>query len=286
MDKYFDVGQYLKDLETENKQKWEKTSVTDIYRINLGGIYTQTPHWVKITGGIVAVYADMINSSAVNVNRYRQNKVRGRIFDIFTGGLARIFHDFEVVHLDIEGDGVLGIWNGGDDRFKAFCAAVTFRSYMEEWLTRFVKNEVKDLDEIGVRIGIDEEEAIVKYVGVRDDKNLVWAGGPVTSASKLCKIHTFKDQYGNELTPSSHIAVSDRFFDKVCEIEEIRMSCGCRESGETIGQKTDLWKSYPVPENMKDVLAFEKYYVLTSKWCPKCGTDYCQKILSNVKIKE
>ena len=91
MEKEFDVHQYLVNLEQENKEKWDKTHVTDSNQINLETIYTQTPHWIKITGGIVAVYADMINSSVVNVAKYRQNIQRGRIFDIFHWRIGKNF---------------------------------------------------------------------------------------------------------------------------------------------------------------------------------------------------
>ena len=190
-----------------------------------------------------------------------------------TGGLVKIFHDFEVIHIDIEGDGALGIWNGGKDRYKAFCAAVTFRTYVGDWLANFVSKQVKDLEPIGVRVGIDEEVAIVKYVGVKGfDKNLVWAGNPVTTAAKLCKIHTFKDSSGNEMKKESHIAVSDRFFEKIRSVDEIERSCGCN-NGDFTGEKNFPWNSYSVPKDEKENLDFENYYILTSQWCTRCGKN-------------
>lgn len=282
MNNKVDILNYLEDLKKENKEKWEDTSVTNTKRINKDNIYKMTPHWLQIDDGVVAVYADMINSTSVNISKYRHTKTRGQIFEIFTGALAKIFHDFDVVHIDIEGDGALGVWNGGDDRLKALCAAITFRTYVGDWLSDFVSKVVSDVDKIGVRIGIDEEVAAVKFVGVRgEDQNLVWAGEPIPSASKLCKLHNFYDENGGEIDQISHISVSDRFYNHIKSIDEIRLSCGCSGDG-LVRDKTPIWKEIEIPDNEKENFGFEKYDLLITRWCPIHGNEYCRAILSHI----
>lgn len=266
------INEYINEFIDDKKDQWEEEiTFTEVIEIpDPDKIRLEKPHWYKIKN-IVAVFADMSGSTSVNVKKYRNPKTRGRVYEAFTGALVPIFKLFDVEVVDIQGDGVLGIWCGDKARYPAFAAAVTFKTYVNKWLADWVKIKTNDDVDIHVHIGMDEFEVYVKYIGLRGEmKNRVWAGEPVPIASKLC-----------DLAERNELLVSQRLYEAF-KLEEIYLSCGCKydESGNrTNGDKRKLWEEIVLEDDLKELFGFETRWKLTSTWCDIHGSEFCRIIM-------
>lgn len=266
-----EVNEYLKELKDQNIETWEKeVKITEVEKIP-EEVRLQVPHWYKIRN-VTVVYADMCNSSSVNVKKYRHASTKGKIYEAFTGTCVRIFKEFEVREMDIQGDGILGIWDGPKSRYLAFSAAVTFKTYVNQWLSKWVKDKIDPELDIQSHIGMDEYEVFVKYIGMKgENKNQVWAGEPVTIAVKLCQKAT-----------ENQLVVSDRLY-QAFNLDEIYLSCSCTDDpdnpGKRIqGDKTNLWEEVQFLEEDVEFFGFDKAWLLKSQWCEIHGNEFCRII--------
>lgn len=264
------INEYLDDLIDEKIAQWEEdVTIQEVNVIpNPDKIRLEKPHWYRINN-VVAVFADMSGSTSVNVKKYRHPKTRGRVYEAFTGALVSIFNLFNVNFIDIQGDGVLGIWDGEEARYLALAATVTFKTYVNRWLADWVKKKTSDEVDIHVHTGMDEYEVFLKYIGLRGDmKAEVWAGEPVPIAAKLCS-----------QAQKNEIIASDRIY-QAFKLDEIYLSCGC---GGKDGVKSPLWEEIGLDEEKQELLGFEKVWKLESNWCKIHGGEYCNQIINGAK---
>jgi len=140
----------------------------------LDEIPIQNPnHWIKIKK-VICVFVDMKNSTALSAEI--PSKETARAYQLFTETAVKIFKELDASFIDIKGDGVFALFNSCKPH-TALSAAVTFKTYVEEcFLPRFSNKETK----LGVHIGIDSKDVLVKRLGVMrtDWQNPVWAGKP------------------------------------------------------------------------------------------------------------
>ncbi|SIR06447.1 Adenylate and Guanylate cyclase catalytic domain-containing protein [Alkalispirochaeta americana] len=248
-------------ISTQNKNYELATSIQVVNKIpETDNIPIEKPnHWLKVPD-VICVFADMINSTQLSASKH--DKSSASIYQYFTGTIIKIFHEMNAKYIDVKGDGVFALFDKGDE-YKAFAAAITIKTFIEEEFTKKVGKKTKI--NIGGHIGIDQKTVLVKKIGLKrsggrtDRQNEVWAGKPINMAAKLASF-----------TQPRELLVSDRFFAKI-KNELVRKSCDCS------GNKEDLWEEIDLMHDTK--FDFNTAYKLKSIWCSKHGKEYCSEIL-------
>jgi class 3 adenylate cyclase len=218
-------------------------------------------HWLRIPD-VICVFVDMKDSTKLSA--FHHDKTTAGLYRLFTGAAVRLFNEFDAPYIDVKGDGAFALFNS-DQPHVALAAAVTFKTFVQEV---FIPNSKRVTDiPLGSHLGIDQRTVLVKKLGIKrldgrtDRQNDVWAGKPVNMAAKLASRST-----------STELLVSDRYFENLTN-DKATISCGCPK-----GPRVPLWSEVNLQnETMFD---FDKAYRLTSVWCAKHGSDFCNDLVA------
>ena len=233
--------------------------------------------WLQIPQA-TAVFADLKGSTALNATDGPHDAALA--YTYFIRAMALILDRFSSKYIDIQGDGIFGLFSGQGSMFQAAACGVTMRTLVErEVAVRFDNDTASDW-KLTAGIGIDSGTLLVRRLGLRGTKeNEVWAGKPVNMAAKL-----------SALADSNQVAVSERVFAQYEKASKLRQraliwSCGC--NGETegdgldadLGTTTHLWEKKQIPEGTG--LDFGHMYKLSSRWCVIHGSEFCEALVGN-----
>ena len=236
-----------------------------------GGVWFQIPQ-------VTAIFADMKGSTELTSTA--SPRVAARAYTYFIRGMAVILERFSARYVDIQGDGIFGLFSGKGSAFYAASCAITMRTQVERDIAvRFEKETSADW-ELRAGIGIDQGRLLVRRLGLRGTKqNEVWAGKPVNMAAKL-----------SSLAGPNQVAVSERVFNfyenaSILRQRALIWSCGCnggthegRGLDDEIGATTNLWKETTAPNDLG--LDFDTVHRLNSAWCKIHGAEFCEAIVT------
>ena len=235
--------------------------------------------WWRITN-VTAVFADLKGSTKMSVEETRRDAAVA--YTLFIRAMSIILDRFDARYVDIQGDGVFGLFSGPSSRFLAAACAVTMRTEVERVVDPLFRRDTSADSELTVGIGIDEGTVLVRRLGLRNVKlNEVWAGKPVNVAAKLSSV-----------AEQNQIVVSDRVFGQYRRSSMLRQraliwSCGCdngrRGGGLAIprARTTNLWRESPAPDDLG--LDFFRIHRLNSPWCRTHGAEFCEAMVSGRK---
>lgn len=249
------------DIFNQRRTFEERSSIPDTTEIPI----QDKTRWFRIRN-IICLYVDMLGSTQLSAST--NEEATAGAYQLFTGTAVAIFDRFEASYVDVKGDGVFALFNGGQP-YRALAAAVTFKTFSKEEFVPKVK-QATGLT-VGCHIGLDKKLVLVRKLGLKrhaersDRQNEVWAGKPVNMAAKLAA----KSADGEML-------VSDRFYESITD-DRARYSCGC-DKGQATGTKSLLWKQIDLAGDTK--FDFQFAYCLASQWCSKHGSEYCEKLLT------
>ena len=226
---------------------------------------------------VTAVFADLKGSTALSSSV--SPEASALAYTYFIRAMTVVLERFSAGYVDIQGDGIFGLFGGQRSMFHAAACAITMRNRVEKVVVvRFNKDaSVKWKLEAGV--GIDQGMLLVRQLGLRGTKrNEVWAGKPVNMAAKLSSV-----------AGPNQVAVSDRVFagyERAARISQQALiwfcGCGGRNRGPglcaTIGQASKLWAKQAAPKNLG--LDFGSVYTRKSGWCEQHGAEFCEAILT------
>ena len=230
---------------------------------------TNSGVWYQIPQ-VTAVFADLKRStelSAVN-----SPKAAARAYTYFIRAMAVILNQFDAKYVDIQGDGIFGLFSGKDSRFIAAACAITMRTEVEREVA------VPTDWDLTAGVGIDHGTLLVRRLGLRGTKqNEVWAGKPVNMSAKL-----------TSLAGPNRVVVSDRVFKQYEGASKLRKrallwTCGCDGDIQgpgldaPAGQTPYLWEKEAVSEDLG--LDFQYFHRLESKWCKIHGSEFCETII-------
>ena len=226
---------------------------------------------------VTAVFADLKGSTKMSATESRTDAAVA--YTLFIRAMAVILDRFEARYIDIQGDGIFGLFSGQGSRFLAAACAITMRTEVQRTVdTGFQRHTSADSD-ITVGIGVDEGTLLVRRLGLRGTKqNEVWVGKPVNVAAKL-----------SSEAESNQVVVSDRVYQHYERASMLRQcaliwSCGCsngiRGSGLNVamGQTSPLWKRSPALTDMG--FDFAHLHRLNSPWCAIHGAEFCETIVT------
>jgi class 3 adenylate cyclase len=254
------VNQFVDDVST-NARKDLTTPVEIIEAATfpkLRELYVDARKWHRIKN-VVAVSADLKNSTSLSFGKYVNTSAR--LYEASTGSAVRIFSRFDPEFIDIQGDGLFGLFHGELAFERAFCAAVTLKTFSERSLERMIDEVFSDtFPDTGFKIGMASGTLAVKKVGVRGTNEPVWAGKPVNWAAKCA-----------QKADRHQLIVTSAVWDKLSKNDYIAYSCGCPD-----GTPKQLWKEIEVEKLDKHGLC----RLLLSNWCETHGDEFCQAILN------
>jgi class 3 adenylate cyclase len=232
--------------------------------------------WLEIPN-VSCVYVDMVGST--EISRFCKDEVMGRIYQAFTGGAVKIFHELDARYIDVRGDGAFALFNE-TEVYRALVAAVSVKTYFGSYLAPKIKT--KHGLAIDAHLGIHRGDVLVRKVGIErrgaasERHNEVWAADTVSTASKLASLG-----HGDRLLAS--LADYEQLTDK-----KATHSCTCGRDPDgnpttTDGPSNRLWK----PLNLTDLrqiqfvpdLPGEEVMVLEVSWCKVHGREYAGALL-------
>ncbi|MBK9697234.1 MAG: hypothetical protein IPO80_07505 [Propionibacteriaceae bacterium] len=192
--------------------------------------------WLKIPE-VVAVVADLRNCSQLGTGRHDVSTAK--IYQSSVDGAVKVFHDFDANFIDIQGDGGFGLFWGDSAYERAFCAAVTVRSFsallVKQLETKYGGSG--SFPETGFKVGMASDRVLVKTIGTPRDvaeQEAVWPGRTVNHAVK-CAQSAARHQ----------IVTTERVWNHFKENDFVTTSCGC-SNGVPGSDVTDLWKEFEI----------------------------------------
>ena len=234
--------------------------------------------WVQVDE-VVCVYFDL--SSSTKILKDYGDKISVKIFDSYIQSATRIFKNFECSYLDIQGDGGFALFSG--DRYiqRAMVSAITLKTLLSRSyagnlndLVKKMKSKINLCSKIGAHIG----KILAKKSGIRGENEILWLGGLVSVASKICGLkrenaELFKGDLGEKIK-SDILKISEDLYQEILQLncsDYLMKSCNC-------GNKVGLWEELEFKHNFYEV---DKIYILETKWCEKCGDTFSKAILED-----
>ena len=230
--------------------------------------------WFRIPN-VTAVFADLNSSTALST--FNDPKDAAYAYTYFIRAMTATLNEFSAKYIDIQGDGIFGLFSDADSQFLAAACAVTMRTLMEREVAVRFRRSASGNWNLTAGIGIDRGTVFVRQLGIRGiARNEVWAGKPVSTAAKL-----------SSLARSNQILVSDRVFNQYSQFprerrQAILQSCGCQ--GGVRGRGLDLsaihatllWNIGKVPKSLG--LDFADFHRRQEPWCRHHGPEFCQMV--------
>lgn len=220
--------------------------------------------WLKIPD-VVAVVCDLKGSTALSFNRYGQTSAR--LYEAVTGNSVRVLTRFDAAFIDIQGDGMFGLFHGERAYERAMCAGITLKTLSQKHLIPAIQQweEASDrFPDTGLKIGMHSGVLVVKKVGVKvrggeEWKEPVWAGRPVNWAYKCA-----------QAADANQLIATQSVYGKFEDNDYVTHSCGCG------APPAPLWKDFPVHRLPQDKVPTK---LLGSAWCDVHGDEFCEAIL-------
>ena len=237
--------------------------------------------WFQIRN-VTAVFADLKRSTELNANVGAQQAAVA--YTYFIRAMTVILDRFEAGYIDVQGDGIFGLFSGPNSHFNAAACAITMRTQVEREVDARFRKTTSGNRKLKVGIGMDRGTLLVRRLGLRGSKmNEVWAGTPVNMAAKL-----------SSAAGPNQVVVSERLFSEYEKGSKLRQralmwSCGCK--GRTRGPGLDLptsdaellWQRAPAPGNLG--LDFNHLHRLRRPWCPAHGPGFCEALVTGKRSK-
>jgi len=223
--------------------------------------------WIKLPE-VVAVVCDLKGSTHLGTGKH--DKSTARIYKSGVEGAVRIFHEFGANFIDIQGDGGFGLFWGERAHERAFCAAVTIRTFSERHFVSRLEARWPEAPATGYKVGMHVGRTLVKRIGTRrvvSEQEAVWAGKPVNYAAKCA-----------QSAERHEVVVTQAVWDRLKDNDFIAFSCDCND-----GPEAHLWSDKTVETLPDDEQAV---VVLTAPWCLTCGPSFCEAIMDGHTQRE
>ena len=232
--------------------------------------------WWRIPN-VTAVFADLKGSTALSASVPRESAAIA--YNYFIRAMTVVLEKFSAGYIDIQGDGIFGLFGGQRSMFFAAACAITMRTQVEKAVAIRFKRDASNEWDLTAGIGVDRGTVLVRRLGLRGTKqNEVWVGKPVNVAAKLSSV-----------AGPNQVVVSDRVFNGYEGTGELRRRaliwfCGCprgnRGAGLVVaeGETSNLWAKRTAPKNLG--LDFTSVHKRNSGWCEKHGAEFCEAILT------
>jgi class 3 adenylate cyclase len=223
--------------------------------------------WMRVTDA-VAVVADLKSSTKLGLGKNARSTAS--IYEAALKPVVDIMVDFDAGWVPIQGDCVMGVFWGERAMERAFCAAVTVKTFSEKTLVPRLEKKWPEAPATGFKVGMATSQVLVKRIG-RPNSNyqaLVWPGKALNYAVKAA-------QSGDV----GEMIVTGSVWDSIEGNDYIEFTCECTDPSR------GLWGDRLIDKlDHDDVEATGR--CLTSTWCDMCGEDFCAAILDGKTQRE
>src|SRR6266700_6235177 len=217
--------------------------------------------WHKLTDA-VAVVADLKNSTKLGTGKWAASTAS--IYEASTGGIVKVFDQFDADFLAIQGDGAFALFWGERRYERALCAGITIKTFSREMVARLEKRW-PDLPETGFKVGVASSRLLAKRIGTPRNpaqQEPVWAGKAVNYAAKAA-----------QGTDRHIMVVTGSVWDRIEKNDYLAISCPCG-TGPSLG----IWEDTEI-ERLPDGDPEAQGRALTAAWCRVHGEEYCAAVL-------
>ncbi len=224
--------------------------------------------WHKLTDA-VAVVADLKNSTKLGTGKWAASTAS--IYEASTGGVVKIFDQFDADYLAIQGDGAFALFWGELRYERALCAGITIKTFSRDMVTR-LENKWPNLPETGFKVGVASSRLLAKRIGTPRNpaqQEPVWAGKAVNYAAKAA-------QGANR----HELIVTGSVWDVVEKNDYLAVSCPCR-TGPSLG----IWADAEI-KRLPDGDPEAQGRLLSACWCETHGEEYCAAVLDGMRQRE
>ena len=252
-----DLDDHVKGEMALNPEIIEKGDALDV-----GALPISARKWHKVDE-VVAVVADLKGSTNLGVGKHAASTAA--IYEAATGGLCKIFDEFDSDFVAIQGDGAFGLFWGDMRMERAICAGITVKTFSQKQLITRLEGKWPDLPSTGFKVGIAVSKLLVKRVGVprTDHQEPVWAGKAVNYAAKCA-----------QQADAQEMIVTGSVWDFVEGNDYLAVTCPCGN-----GPTDTIWSDVTI-EKIHDGDGERAGRKLTSCWCDVHGNEYCGAVLS------
>lgn len=238
--------------------------------------YLEKPTWLGGDEKYVCLFIDLNNSS--EISNIKQKSTVAKIYDYFTQNVVDVLsiQEISAEYIDIKGDGVFGLYEGQNAIFKAFVAAITFKTFFQNEISQKFKSAYEIT--LSCKLSMDFDKILVRKIGRRKFYNEVWAGKLVNNTFKLASLDKQIRKIQGIKEEDNLLIVSETIFTKLKVKEQYAiLSCGHSNDGSSSGDKVNLWKEFTDSEPGSQYTS--KVFYIPAKWCKLCGDEYLAKIL-------
>ena len=223
-------------------------------------LHVAVPRWKRMFD-VVAVVGDMKSSTALSFREHP--KTSAKIYEAVTGNMVRILDYYEPDFVDIQGDGVFGLFHGEKAAERGLCASISLTTFSRLRLTPLIDSLMPpEVPSTGIKTGMAMGTLTAKRVGIRGTEEPVWAGKPVNWAFKCA-----------QAAEAHELVITNTVWDHFKLNDWVVWSCGCA-NGVPANAYATLWKP-----TLVTALPNEECHRLESYWCPRCGDDFHEAIL-------
>lgn len=224
--------------------------------------------WYKLDD-VVAVVADLKNSTKLGTNKWAASTAS--IYQASTGGVVKIFNQFEADFLAIQGDGAFALFWGESRYERALCAGITIKTFSRDMVGQLEAKWPDNLPETGLKVGVANSRLLAKRVGTPRNpaqQEPVWAGKAVNYAAKAA-----------QQADRGELIVTGSVWDEVEKNDYLAVSCPCQQPSLGIWADIEIDR---LPEGDPEAQG----RVLSADWCDIHGAEYCSSVLSGERHRE
>jgi hypothetical protein len=136
-----------------------------------GDLFVDKRTWLRVRN-VVVVSADLKNSTALSFNKHAQTSAR--LYEAATGSGVRLMAKFDPQFMDIQGDGIFGLFHGERAYERALCAGITLTSFSARSLSPLIDELFAEgFPDTGFKVGMSAGVLVAKKVGPRNERTSV-----------------------------------------------------------------------------------------------------------------
>ena len=134
--------------------------------------------WWQIRG-VTAVFADLKRST--DLSTFGDPRDAAIAYTYFIRAMTVILDRFSAGYIDIQGDGIFGLFSGRGSEFLAAASAITMKTQMERDVAIRFNQDASTERELEAGIGIDHGTLLVRRLGLSGHQLASQDGGGLSS---------------------------------------------------------------------------------------------------------
>lgn len=217
--------------------------------------------WMRMKD-LVVVVADLKSSTGLGTGSNAASTAS--IYEAGTGGVVRVFDQFDANFIQIQGDGAFAIFWGERRYERAMCAGITVKANSLDFAGQ-IEAKWPSKPKTGFKVGVASGRVLVKRVGTPRNpaqQEPVWAGKPVNYATKAA-----------QCADRHELIVTGSVWDRIEKNDFLTLSCTCGD-----GPSDSIWQDIQIDKLPADDPERQGRR-LTSSWCSTHGEEYCNAVL-------